>query len=65
MTKKGPDNAPGALYTGATMAQSRIGRTLRGDAARLRIIAILSQERCWITDWVNLCFPDWVDEGVG
>ena len=33
------------MYTSAMMAQSQISRTLRGEAARSRIVAILSQEQ--------------------
>ncbi len=33
------------MYTSVTMAQSQISRTLRGEAARSRIVAILSQEQ--------------------
>ena len=33
------------MYTSPIMAQSQISRTLRGEAARSRIVAILSQEQ--------------------
>ncbi len=32
------------MYNDATVAQSQISRTLRGEAAHSRIVAILSQE---------------------
>ncbi len=44
-SQKGLNNANAALYTDFIMAQSRISRTLRDDAARSRIIAVLSQEQ--------------------
>ena len=39
------NNGPAVVYVSAIMSQSQISRSLRGESARSRIVAILSKER--------------------